>query len=64
MRLNSNIKINAYKVIDDAVDRAIRYGYQRAHKHNDDPSENQIIEEIQRAVMNELCELFVFDSET
>lgn len=63
MQVNSRVKINAYKVIDDAIDRAIRYGYNRAHKHVDRPSEDQMIDEIHRAIMNELCELLTFDSE-
>jgi len=63
MRLQTQVKINAYKVIDDAVDRAIRYGYNRAHKHVENPTEDLMIEEIHRAVMNELCEILRFGDE-
>ena len=63
MQLQTFVKINAYKVIDDVVDRAVRYGYTRAHKHVDNPTEDKIIEEIHRAVMNELCEILQFDDE-
>lgn len=63
MRLQANVKINAYRVIDDAIDRAVRYGYNRAHKHADNPSEDLTIQEIHRAVMNELCEILNFDNE-
>jgi len=63
MRLQANVKINAYRVIDDAIDRAVRYGYNRAHKYADNPSEDLTIQEIHRAVMNELCEILNFDNE-
>jgi len=63
MRLQTQVKINAYKVIDDVVDRAIRYGYNRAHKHVENPTEDLMIEEIHRAVMNELCEILQFGDE-
>lgn len=64
MQLQTHVRINAYKVIDDAIDRAIRYGYHRAHKHQDNPSEDRMIEEVHRAVMNELCEILKFGDET
>jgi len=58
------VRINAYKVIDDAIDRAVRYGYVRSHKYVDDPSEDTVVAEIHRAVMNELCEILQFENET
>lgn len=61
--VNSSVKIDAYKVIDDAVDKGIRYGYHRSYKHVEQPSEDLMIEEIRRAVMNELCEILKFDEE-
>jgi hypothetical protein len=63
MRLQASVKINAYRVIDDAIDRAVRHGYNRAYKHTDNPSESLTIQEIHRAVMNELCEILNFDNE-
>jgi len=63
MKLRAQVKINAYKVIDDVIDRGVRYGYRRAHKHVDHPTEDQMIDEIHRAVMNELCEVLKFDEE-
>lgn len=64
MQLHTQVRINAYKVIDDAIDRAVRYGYVRSHKYVDDPSEDTVVAEIHRAVMNELCEILQFENET
>ena len=61
LELKASIKINAYRIIDDAVERAITYGYRRAHKHTDRPSEQLIVQEVHRAVMNDLCEILKFD---
>jgi hypothetical protein len=63
MKLQASVKINAYRVIDDAVDRAVGYGYRRARKYSENPSEDHFIQEIHRAVMNELCEIFDFNDE-
>ena len=55
------MKIKEYNVVDMAVNMGIEYGYMRAHKHNDSPSEGEIKEAIRQAVMNEICEWFVFE---
>ena len=44
-----------------AVSAGVEYGYNRAHKHTDSPSEGQIKEAIIKAVMDEICEWFVFE---
>lgn len=63
MKLQARVKINAYKVIDDVVDRAVRYGYIRAHKYVDNPTEDTMVNEIHKAIMNELCEILQFDDD-
>jgi len=63
IKISAHVRLNAYKIIDDVVERAVRYGYNRAHKHADDPSEEHMIEEVRRSVMNELCEILKFDEE-
>jgi hypothetical protein len=55
------MKIKEYNVVDMAVSAGVEYGYNRAHKHNDSPSEGEIKEAIHQAVMNEICEWFVFE---
>jgi len=61
VNVDATVKINAYRIIDDAVEKAIAYGYKRAYKHTDTPTEQHLLQEIHRAVMNELCEVLKFE---
>jgi len=55
------MKINTYKVLSEAVEHGITYGWRRAHKHSEDPSEQVIQGEIFSAIMLEISEYFSFE---
>ena len=55
------MKVNTYKILDNAIEAGIQYGYQRAYKYTDTPSADLVKAEIHNAIMNELSEVFVFD---
>ena len=55
------VKVDVYKVIQDAVERGVRYGYSRAHKHVEHPGEEHLCQEVYTSVMNELCDLLKFE---
>lgn len=55
------MKAKEYMVLERCVEEGVSYGFNRAHKHTDKPSEDQIKEHIHSAVMNEICEWFEFD---
>lgn len=57
------MRANEYEILSRAVSEGIRAGWNRAHKHDDNPSEEAIREKIYYAVMVEICEVFVFDGE-
>jgi hypothetical protein len=57
------LRIDPYQLVREAVEGAIRYGYHRAHKHTDNPSEEQVIEAIQISVMGALCDVLDFNAE-
>jgi hypothetical protein len=59
--MKDSVRINAYAVISRAVEDGIAYGYTRAHKHTDSPGEDLMKREIENAVMNEICEVLLFD---
>ena len=56
------LRINPYRMLEEAVEVGVRRGYYRAYKHNDKPTEEEIIEAIKSAVMGDLCEVIDFDS--
>ena len=55
------MKPNTYRLIEQCVETGIELGFNRAHKHNDSPTREQLLEQIHRAVMTEVCEWFEFD---
>ena len=57
------MKIIAYKVISDCIERGINYGYMRAYKHTDTPTEDALKNELEQAIMNELCDYIDFDED-
>lgn len=58
--LQSGVRINTYEVISRAVEEGVTYGFNRAFKHTDAPSNEGIKDEIERAVLNALCEVLDF----
>lgn len=50
-------------VLEMALEQGVRYGYNRAHKHVENPSEGAIIDNVVEGVMNSLYEWFDFEEE-
>jgi hypothetical protein len=48
-------------VLDEALSRGINYGIHRAYKYNDNPSTQDLENQIHQAVMNEFYEWFDFE---
>ena len=57
------IRMRAYPIISDAVEIAVGCGWNRAHKHTDEPEDHAIRTAIAEAVMSSLCEILDFDPE-
>ena len=57
------MKVKSYAILSNAVELCVMYGWNRAHKHTDTPSEDEIKTQIQQAIMNEICEWFSFSDE-
>lgn len=54
------MRVNEYLVLSDCVERGVEYGYHRAYKYTDEPSPESIRNEVCQAVLNEICEYFIF----
>lgn len=62
VRINSSVRLDAYRIIADAVEQGIQWGLQHARKHIDgDPGDDVLAECLERDIMNELCEILEFD---
>lgn len=59
----ARVRMNAYEILRRAVETGVEYGYRRAHKHTDTPTEDQFKNEVAQGVMNELCEILLFEEE-
>ena len=57
------MKPNFHKILEMAVEQGVSYGYRRAHKHIQNPTEGAIIDSIVEQVMNSLDEWFNFEDE-
>jgi hypothetical protein len=51
---------NDYKVLCMAIEEGIAYGYTRAFKHTDTPSEEVIKIAMEESVLSSICEWFDF----
>lgn len=52
------LKPKTWAILQQAVEEGVRYGYNRAHKHVDLPTEDEICTEIEKAVLNSISEWF------
>lgn len=57
------MRVKEYTVLSDCVERGVAYGMNRAYKHNDTPTTEQISTAVIDAVMLEIAEYFDFDTE-
>lgn len=45
-------------VLEMCIDTGIKLGYERAHKHTDTPTKQQMVDAISAAIWNEIYEWF------
>ena len=56
-----SMKPKILPVLEMCIENGLSYGYRRAFKHTDDPTEDQITQAIKDAIMLELYEWCDFD---
>lgn len=54
---------NYYALLSRCVEEGARMGVNRAHKHVEHPDIDSIVEHVELAVMNNICEYFNFHEE-
>jgi hypothetical protein len=57
------MKPKFYPILTDCIERGIQFGLSRSYKHDDNPSQEAIAQNVEREILNQLHEYFVFDSE-
>jgi len=61
MVLYSIMKPKFFPVLEQCIESGITRGYNRAFKHNDNPSEQEIIDNISKAIVEDIFEWFDID---
>ena len=57
----AKLKVDVYKIVARAVEEGVNYGWMRAHKYVEKPSEDIIKDEMERGVMLMLDGVIKFD---
>jgi hypothetical protein len=57
------MKAKTRVILEMAIEQGVRRGWQRAHKHVENPAEGAIIQYIEDCVMSQIYEYFTFDEE-
>jgi hypothetical protein len=57
------MKAKTYQLIQECVENGVQLGFNRAHKHTDTPSDDELQNKIIDSVMMEICEWFSFNED-
>jgi hypothetical protein len=57
------MKAKTYQLIQECVENGVQLGFNRAHKHTDTPSDDELQNKIIDSVMLEICEWFSFNED-
>lgn len=57
----TTVRWNAYDLVQRAISEGIRCGLRRAKKHTSKPTEEDVIDNLEREVMTALCDIMDFD---
>jgi hypothetical protein len=55
------MRAKEFALMSRCVEDGVAYGYQRAHKYTEKPTEEEIRQAIYDAVLNEICDCFYLD---
>lgn len=59
-KIESSVLVRTREIVSRAVEEGVSLGWERAHKHTDMPTHDDITDAISRAVMDELCDILEF----
>ncbi len=57
----NELKVNVYAVLEECIEIGIEAGYNKAHKHDDNPPASYIKEQIGHYIMLQIAEKFKFE---
>jgi hypothetical protein len=58
------MKVKTLVILEQAIEEGVRRGWQRAHKHVENPNEGSIMAHLEECVMAQIYEYFTFEDET
>lgn len=59
----SQLRPKTWVVLETAIEEGVSRGFSRAHKHNDNPSEEDYRRHVQECVLSAICDWFHVDNE-
>jgi hypothetical protein len=57
------MKVKTLVILEMAINAGVKRGWNRAHKHIENPTELMICDHIEQCVMEQIHEYFTFDEE-
>lgn len=57
------MKAKTRVILEMAIEEGVRRGWQRAHKHVENPNEGSILAHLEECVMSQVYEYFTFEEE-
>jgi hypothetical protein len=58
--MQNTLKVRVYEILERCLEEGYDSGFRRARKHTEFPDQDTVKEHIIRAMMNEVCDYFVF----
>lgn len=58
------MQADEYRVMEQAIEEGVNFGFARAYKYHDAPSEDHMKEAVKDAVMASICDWFNFPPKT
>jgi hypothetical protein len=61
VKIDANVHLDVFSILARCVSEGVQYGMRRAYKYSDEPTREVMEDEIERAVVANLCDILIFE---